>query len=92
LNGITRNLGLCFGESVDRRTVEKMLGAVGSVLGGSRCDTERESARGKVKEDSFAIGYKFGEGEWKGLIELDVKFVAVGGPGSDEVRSLSLSF
>lgn len=72
-----------------------MLGAVGSVLGNSKCDPERErsekSTRGKAKEDNFALGYKFGEGEWKGLVELDVKFVAVGGPGSDEVRSLFLS-
>jgi hypothetical protein len=86
LTGVTRRLGLYFSENVDRRSVEKVLGAAGSSLGGVRqslgglLDDSGGDDRKKRKE------FKFGAGEWKGLIELDVKFMP-GGPGSDEVSS-----
>ncbi|KAF7761078.1 hypothetical protein Agabi119p4_10487 [Agaricus bisporus var. burnettii] len=90
LIGVTRCLGLYFGENVDRRSVEKVLGSAGSSLGGVRRggdvvdddddvdDIDVDSRRKRRRKE-----FKFGEGEWKGLIELDVGF-APGGPGSDE--------
>lgn len=90
LIGVTRCLGLYFGENVDRRSVEKVLGSAGSSLGGVRRggdvvddddvdDVDVDNRRKRRRKE-----FKFGEGEWKGLIELDVGF-APGGPGSDEV-------
>lgn len=89
LIGVTRCLGLYFGENVDQRSVEKVLGATGSSLGGVR-----QGPGGSVDDSdlddnrkSNTKEFKFGEGEWKGLIELDVGFTP-GGPGSDEVSLL----
>lgn len=90
LVGVTRHLGLYFGESVDRRSIEKVLGAAGSSLGGERVRENDGEKEGKEKEGlGKGTRYKFGEGEWRGLIELDVGFVA-GGPGSDEVNPIPI--
>jgi len=93
LIGMAWVLNLRFGEAVDKRSIEKVLGAAGSSLGGSREQVvmderekkgwegrSRRSAAGDIKE-----GFKFGRGEWKGLTELNVELPA-GGPGTDQVR------
>lgn len=80
---------------MDKRSIEKVLGAAGSSLGGSRERVDmderekkgwegrsRRSAAGEIKE-----GFKFGRGEWKGLTELNVELTA-SGPGTDQVRRL----
>ncbi|KAF9444398.1 hypothetical protein P691DRAFT_763431 [Macrolepiota fuliginosa MF-IS2] len=90
LVGVTRSLGLRFGETVDRRTVEKVLGAAGSALGGSRSGVDGGGLKREGKEGALGKGYKFGEGEWKGLIQLEIGFV-VGGPGSDEALHKMIS-
>jgi hypothetical protein len=56
-------LGIRFGEEVDKRTVEKCLVAVGSMLGTNESDEKEEGA-----EDNEV------ENQWKGLEELKVSF------------------
>ncbi|KAF5347712.1 hypothetical protein D9756_010327 [Leucocoprinus leucothites] len=98
LVGTTRVLTLRFGESVDRRSVEKVLGAAGSSLGGVRerslvsdedSSADEKGNERKVKGEMNG-GFTFGRGEWKGLVELNIGFVA-GGPGSDEVLHKMIS-
>jgi len=95
LVGVAWVLNLRFGEAVDKRSIEKVLAAAGSSLGGTREQADmderekkgwegrsRRTAAGEIKE-----GFKFGRGEWKGLTELNVELTA-GGPGTDQVRCL----
>jgi hypothetical protein len=88
LVGVTRVLSLYFGEGVDRRSIEKTLGAAGSSLGGVREERGKEKGddgnRGSGYAGELKGGFTFGRGEWKGLVELNVKFME-GGPGSNEV-------
>lgn len=69
-------LGIRFGETIDKRTVEKCLSAVGAILG------TNEQAKGDKLE------CEGDEEEWKGLEELEVSFKATGTlmPGIEEVR------
>lgn len=95
LIGMARVLNLRFEEAVDKRSIEKVLGAAGSSLGGSRewGDMDRGEKKGwegkskRASVDEIKEGFTFGRGEWKGLTELNVELIA-GGPGSDEVRCL----
>jgi len=95
LVGVAWVLNLRFGEAVDKRSIEKVLAAAGSSLGGTRERVDmderekkgwegrsRRTAAGEIKD-----GFKFGRGEWKGLTELNVELTA-GGPGTDQVRCL----
>lgn len=80
---------------MDKRSLEKCLGAAGSSLGGvrERGEMKRRSVgnglsgggNGGSSGRELKDGFTFGQGEWKGLVELNVGFVE-GGPGSDEVR------
>ena len=95
LVGVAWVLNLRFGEAVDKRSIEKVLAAAGSSLGGTRERVDmderekkgwegrsRRTAAGEIKD-----GFKFGRGEWKGLTELNVELTA-GGPRTDQVRCL----
>jgi hypothetical protein len=90
LRGHTTHLALRFSEIVDRRTFEKMLGAVGASLGPSM----KAGAPGNA-EDPFlaaptvAANRDPSDRQWDGLRELDIGFETRGNihPGRDEVSA-----
>jgi hypothetical protein len=67
-----RRLGLRFVcESVDRRTVEKVLGAVGAVLGSPQTQSKGEGTEGEGEEGNVE---RTGVHGWRGLRVLEVEF------------------
>ncbi|KAF6743165.1 hypothetical protein DFP72DRAFT_1178524 [Ephemerocybe angulata] len=70
MKGSVRRLGIRFGESVDRRSVEKCLGAVGAILG-SKGELGEDGGKGLEGEEG-------GDGEWRGLEEFEVSFAKEG--------------
>ena len=70
-----RRLGLRFVcESVDRRTVEKVLGAVGAVLGSPQTQS-KDGGEGEVEEGTEGgDGQRTGVHGWRGLRVLEVEF------------------
>lgn len=87
LRGSVTTLGVRFGENVDKRTVEKVLGAIAAILGSGSAATSEDSS-GKVNGSGEEIEDKGREGgSWRGLEELEVSFktkVALM-PGMEEV-------
>ena len=71
-----RRLGLRFVcESVDRRTVEKVLGAVGAVLGSPQTQSKGEGGEGeKDEETEGGTVARTGVHGWRGLRVLEVEF------------------
>ncbi|KAF6756604.1 hypothetical protein DFP72DRAFT_1066498 [Ephemerocybe angulata] len=70
MKGSVKRLGIRFGESVDRRSVEKCLGAVGAILG-SKGELGEDGGKGLEGEEG-------GDGEWRGLEEFQVSFAKEG--------------
>jgi hypothetical protein len=68
LRGSVTTLGVRFGKNVDKRTVEKVLGAVAAILGSGSAATSEDSS-GKVNENGEGIEDKKGEGRgrWRGI-------------------------
>jgi hypothetical protein len=89
LRGSVTKLGVRFGENMDKRTVEKVLGAVAAILGsGSATSSEGSSGNGDGRSSSEGNEDKAGEGgSWRGLEELEVSFKTkvVLMPGMEEV-------
>ncbi|KAJ2913095.1 hypothetical protein MD484_g7328, partial [Candolleomyces efflorescens] len=78
LRGTVTKLGVRFGESVDKRTVEKVLGAVAAILGSrSAAGASNGNGNGGGTEDRAT---------WRGLEELEVSFKAKSAlmPGMEE--------
>ncbi|KAJ2925825.1 hypothetical protein H1R20_g11269, partial [Candolleomyces eurysporus] len=89
LRGSVTKLGVRFGENVDKRTVEKVLGAIAAILGsGAPEDNSNNKSTGNGLDAE-----KGGEGGgWRGLEELEVSFrtkVALM-PGMEETLYKSL--
>lgn len=98
LRGSVEHLGVRFCENVDKRTVEKVLGAIGAILGSAPPPTTTPS----VGEMGLGLGLgKEGdddddddetkdqvENAWKGLQSLEVSFRMMNAlmPGMEEVR------
>ncbi|RXW22300.1 hypothetical protein EST38_g3545 [Candolleomyces aberdarensis] len=87
LRGSVTKLGVRFGENVDKRTVEKVLGAVAAILGSGAPEDYSNN-----KNDGSGLDLEKEGGGWRGLEELEVSFrtkVALM-PGMEETLYKSL--
>ncbi|KAJ2928432.1 hypothetical protein H1R20_g8665, partial [Candolleomyces eurysporus] len=71
LRGSVTKLGVWFGENVDKRTVEKVLGAIAAILGSG---APKENSNNKSTGNGLDREKVQEGGRWRGLKELEVSF------------------